>query len=111
MIISRASTLPRRTARAVCRFLPFHRIRQFALVLTRCLCYNCTIHTPGRFARRPQRAHIWRGLAMFGRRPDGRRIKGIDPVVRITPYIMPMRCDAQVFLKHRVRTSANCRIL
>ena len=37
---------------------------------------------------------------MFGRRPDGRRIKGEDPVVRITPYIMPMRCDAQVFLKH-----------
>ncbi len=39
---------------------------------------------------------------MFGRRPDGRRIKGIDPVMQITPYIMPMRCDAQVFLKHRV---------
>ena len=39
---------------------------------------------------------------MFGRRPDGRRVKGIDPVIRITPYIMPMRCDAQVFLKHRV---------
>ena len=39
---------------------------------------------------------------MFGRRPDGRRIKGMDPIVRITPYIMPMRCDAQVFLKHRV---------
>ena len=38
---------------------------------------------------------------MFGRRPDGRRVKGIDPVIRITPYIMPMRCDAQVFLKHR----------
>ena len=38
---------------------------------------------------------------MFGRRPDGRRVKGIDPVMRITPYIMPMRCDAQVFLKHR----------
>ena len=38
---------------------------------------------------------------MFGRRPDGRRIKGTDPVMRITPYIMPMRCDAQVFLKHR----------
>ena len=38
---------------------------------------------------------------MFGRRPDGRRIKASDPVVRITPYIMPMRCDAQVFLKHR----------
>ncbi|MBQ6374615.1 MAG: 2-oxo acid dehydrogenase subunit E2 [Clostridia bacterium] len=39
---------------------------------------------------------------MFGRRPDGRRVKGIDPVMRITPYVMPMRCDAQVFLKHRV---------
>lgn len=39
---------------------------------------------------------------MFGRRPDGRRVKGIDPVMRITPYIMPMRCDAQVLLKHRV---------
>ncbi len=39
---------------------------------------------------------------MFGRRPDGRRVKGIDPIIRITPYIMPMRCDAQVFLKHRV---------
>lgn len=38
---------------------------------------------------------------MFGRRPDGRRVKGIDPVMRITPYIMPMRCDAQVQLKHR----------
>ena len=38
---------------------------------------------------------------MFGRRPDGRRIKGIDPIMRITPYIMPMRCDAQVFLKYR----------
>ncbi|MBQ7519726.1 MAG: hypothetical protein IJU12_05350, partial [Clostridia bacterium] len=39
---------------------------------------------------------------MFGRRPDGRRIKGIDPVVQITPYVMPMRCDAQVFLQHRI---------
>ena len=38
---------------------------------------------------------------MFGRRPDGIRIKRIDPVMRITPYIMPMRCDAQVFLKYR----------
>ena len=39
---------------------------------------------------------------MFGRRPDGRRVKNIDPIIRITPYLMPMRCDAQVFLKHRV---------
>ncbi len=38
---------------------------------------------------------------MFGRRPDGRRVKDIDPVMRITPYVMPMRCDAQVMLKHR----------
>ncbi len=38
---------------------------------------------------------------MFGFRPDGRRVKGIDPAVRITPYIMPMRCDAQVFLQHK----------
>ncbi|MBR1758966.1 MAG: 2-oxo acid dehydrogenase subunit E2 [Lachnospiraceae bacterium] len=38
---------------------------------------------------------------MFGRRADGRRVKGVDPVVQITPYLMPMRCDAQVLLKHR----------
>ena len=39
---------------------------------------------------------------MFGHRPDGRRIKNIDPIVRITPYLMPQRCDAQVFLQHRL---------
>ena len=39
---------------------------------------------------------------MFGRRPDGRRLKGIDPIVSITPYLMPMRCDAQVFLEHKL---------
>lgn len=39
---------------------------------------------------------------MFGRRPDGRRISKIDPLVQITPYVMPMRCDAQVFLQHRI---------
>ena len=39
---------------------------------------------------------------MFGRRPDGKRVKNIDPIIRITPYLMPMRCDAQVFLKHRI---------
>ena len=38
---------------------------------------------------------------MFGFRPDGRRVKNIDPIVRMTPYLMPMRCDAQVFLQHR----------
>ncbi len=39
---------------------------------------------------------------MFGHRPDGIRVKGIDPVVAITPYVMPMRCDAQVFLEHKL---------
>ena len=48
-----------------------------------------------------------RGIAaMFGRRPDGIRVKGIDPVMQITPYVMPMRCDAQVFLKHRADMEA-----
>jgi len=39
---------------------------------------------------------------MFGRRPDGKRLSDIDPIVRITPYLMPMRCDAQVFLQHKL---------
>ena len=39
---------------------------------------------------------------MFGRRPDGRRLKGMDPILQITPYLMPMRCDAQVFLEHKL---------
>ena len=39
---------------------------------------------------------------MFGYRPDGRRLSSIDPIVRITPYLMPMRCDAQVFLQHKL---------
>ena len=38
---------------------------------------------------------------MFGRRPDGKRVKKLDPIVQMTPYLMPMRCDAQVFLEHR----------
>ncbi len=37
---------------------------------------------------------------MFGRRPDGIKVKGFDPVMMITPYLMPMRCDSQVFMKH-----------
>ena len=37
---------------------------------------------------------------MFGRRPDGKRLSDVDPIVQITPYLMPMRCDAQVFLQH-----------
>ncbi len=38
---------------------------------------------------------------MFGRRADGRRVKHLDPIVQMTPYLMPMRCDAQVFLEHK----------
>ena len=38
---------------------------------------------------------------MFGHRPDGKRVKKLDPVVQMTPYLMPMRCDAQVFLEHK----------
>ena len=37
---------------------------------------------------------------MFGIRPDGRRVKKMDPIVQMTPYIMPMRCDAQVMLDY-----------
>ena len=32
---------------------------------------------------------------MFGYRPDGRQLKGIDPIQRIIPHIMPYRHDAQ----------------
>ena len=39
---------------------------------------------------------------MFGFRPDGRRVKDVDPLVQITPYLMPMRCDAQVFLEYKM---------
>jgi len=38
---------------------------------------------------------------MFGHRPDGKRVKKMDPIIQITPYLMPMRCDAQVFLEHK----------
>ena len=38
---------------------------------------------------------------MFGRRPDGKRVKKLDPIIQMTPYLMPMRCDAQVFLDHK----------
>ncbi len=37
---------------------------------------------------------------MFGKRSDGYLVRGIDPVVAFTPYVMPMRCDAQVMFKY-----------
>ncbi len=39
---------------------------------------------------------------MFGRRADGRVLKEVDPIVALTPYLMPMRCDAQVILNYKV---------
>ncbi len=39
---------------------------------------------------------------MFGRRSDGRLVKGVDPIVMFTPYIMPKRDDAQVFTKQEL---------
>lgn len=39
---------------------------------------------------------------MFGRRSDGRRIKGEDPIVMLTPYIMPQRADAQVMIRQEL---------
>lgn len=39
---------------------------------------------------------------MFGHRSDGYLVKHIDPIVALTPYIMPMRCDAQVMMDFKV---------
>ncbi len=39
---------------------------------------------------------------MFGHRPDGKLVRGVDPIIALTPYLMPMRCDAQVMLSYRV---------
>ena len=33
---------------------------------------------------------------MFGYRSDGKRLKRIDPIIRITSYIMKKRYDSQV---------------
>ncbi len=37
---------------------------------------------------------------MFGRRSDGTLVKNVDPIVMITPYIMPERHDSQVMTRH-----------
>ncbi len=39
---------------------------------------------------------------MFGKRSDGWLVKEVDPIVALTPYLMPMRCDAQVMLDYAV---------
>ena len=38
----------------------------------------------------------------FGDRSDGYKVRTINPMNKMMPYIMPMRCDAQVFLQHKV---------
>lgn len=38
---------------------------------------------------------------MFGKRSDGYLVKTIDPIIALTPYLMPMRCDAQVMLNYK----------
>lgn len=48
---------------------------------------------------------------MFGFRPDGRRVKNIDPIVRLTPYIMTRRSDSQVFTTQYIDAEIlNCYI-
>ena len=39
---------------------------------------------------------------MFGKRPDGKLLKKIDPIIMLTSYLMPMRCDAQVMMDFKV---------
>ncbi len=39
---------------------------------------------------------------MFGFRPEGRRFKHKDPIIQATPYFMPQRSDAQVFLQQEL---------
>lgn len=41
-------------------------------------------------------------FVMFGHRADGRLVRDIDPIIALTPYIMPMRCDAQVMLDMKI---------
>ena len=44
---------------------------------------------------------------MFGKRSDGYLVRDIDPVIALTPYIMPMRCDAQVMFNYRFNWCKN----
>lgn len=40
---------------------------------------------------------------MFGYRSDGKKLKHIDPIIRLTSYIMPQRNDAQVEIEKDVK--------
>ena len=39
---------------------------------------------------------------MFGKRADGKAVKGLNPFYRIIPYIMKKRSDSQVFCEDRI---------
>ena len=39
---------------------------------------------------------------MFGRRSDGKKLKNIDPIIRLTSFIMPQRYDAMVNSRNRI---------
>ena len=50
----------------------------------------------------PKNLNTERMDRMFGFRPEGRRFKHKDPIIQATPYFMPQRCDAQVFLQQEL---------
>ena len=39
---------------------------------------------------------------MFGHRPDGKKVKGLDPIFRVVPNVMLDRSDAQVYFKQDI---------
>lgn len=39
---------------------------------------------------------------MFGFRPDGKKVKGLDPIFRVIPNVMLERSDAQVYFKQDI---------
>ena len=43
-----------------------------------------------------------RSYYMFGRRPDGKRIKTLAPIPKIIPHIMSARHDSQNLFKYEV---------
>ena len=43
-----------------------------------------------------------RGYKMFGFRPDGKKVKKLQPIFKIMPCVMPDRADAQVYFKQDI---------
>ena len=48
---------------------------------------------------------------MFGKRKDGRRLRGIDPIVALTPFLMQERSDAQVMTRQNLDFEAMTRYI